>query len=107
MKNTLANHVICDNRRNARHGQTRLVRPCVAGQPDTSEIVINTTTYLCRCLPGYVELVKACGDKDEEPQVYHLPADLTSCDCGDAVYRQVTCKHAMALRALKAAGKIS
>lgn len=105
MKNTLSNHVLCDNR--ARHGNVRVIRRNVAGQPDTHEIAINTTTYLCRCLPAYVELVKACGPKDEEPEVYHLPADLTSCDCADATYRRIQCKHVGAVKALRATGRLS
>lgn len=89
-------------------GTVRVLAPCgtLPGQPDTAEIAVNGTRYLCRCLPAYVELVKACGPRDDEPAVYHLPADLSGCDCADATYRRRQCKHVGAVRALKAAGKL-
>jgi hypothetical protein len=105
MKVSLSTLVTADNR--ARHGHARVLRRNVAGSPDTAEIAINDTTYLCRCLAGYVELVKACGEKDEEPEVYHLPADLSGCDCPDATYRRIQCKHLGAVKALRRAGRLS
>lgn len=105
MKANLSTLVECDNR--ARHGNVRVICRNVAGQPDTAEIAINATRYLCRCLPAYVELVKAAGPDDEEPEVYHLPADLSSCDCPDATYRRIQCKHVGAVKALRRAGKLS
>jgi len=89
-------------------GTVRVISPLgtLPGQPDAAEIVVNNTRYLCRCTPQYVELVKACGEKDSEPQVYHLAPDLTTCDCADATYRRRRCKHQGALLALRDAGKL-
>jgi len=76
------------------------------GQPDAAEIKINDTAYLCRCIPGGYELLKACGPKDAEPEVYHIDAELVACDCPDATYRGRRCKHQMALYTLMVCGKL-
>lgn len=38
--------------------------------------------------------------KSGEVRTYDLPADLTSCDCGSAVFQDGPCKHVQALAAL-------
>jgi hypothetical protein len=96
-------------------GVVRLIAPPVApcvlipgGQ--AGSVSINGDTY------ALTFIVHEAGDvngyhivKDATGSAYDLPADLSTCDCPDATYRVRPggCRHAAALRALKAAGKIA
>ena len=90
------------------HGRCRvLLRPGNPNPESIGKIQINGQEYLCQILPSGFRL---CGKVDDQgdPVVYDLPADLSSCDCPDATYRPRPggCKHAAAIRALKAAGQL-
>jgi hypothetical protein len=75
--------------------------------PDTGEVSINDKPYYLSVLAGGFRLT-GFDPRKEEVTVYDLPADLSSCDCPDACYRDRPggCKHVKALQALKAAGKV-
>ena len=51
------------------------------------------------------QLVKEIEGEEHEGEVYHLPLDVTACDCPDAKYRNRECRHMRAVAAvLKACG---
>lgn len=85
--------------------------PCTifpGGKPGV--VSINGTAYSV----GYI--AHSAGDvngytiaKEGGEESYDLPASLATCECKDSLYRARPggCRHAAALRALKAAGRIA
>jgi hypothetical protein len=89
-------------------GSARVLRPIGSLAVATGEIAINGKPYLCRCLEESYELF-GFDARREEVTRYQLPADLSSCDCADATFREGRpggCKHRRALRVLVDAGKL-
>jgi len=65
-------------------------------------LVTTTDAYRVECRPGLWQLTKTDGT------VYRVRlGDKPSCTCPDHTYRRRVCKHASALLALQAAGRLS
>jgi hypothetical protein len=90
------------------HGTARVTVPVGQIAPGVGEVVIDGKRYtLVVRVTGY--RLHGRDDKRGEPTVYDLPLTLDGCDCNDATYRPHRpggCKHARALRALVAAGRL-
>lgn len=87
------------------HGTCRWIRPPadkIGSDPKSGILEINGTLY------GLIIHETAYEIRKEDKTIYHLPRDLSSCDCPDATFnsdRPGGCKHRRALAALlRAAG---
>src|SRR5262245_59451427 len=90
-------------------GTMALLRPIGSVTPATGEVRINGRDYYLTRLDGGFRL-HGYDPRKQEVTVYDLPADLSGCDCPDAVWcpdREGGCKHRKALLALQAAGRLS
>ncbi len=90
-------------------GRVRVLRPVGSVNATTGEVSISGKCYyLTVHATGY--RLTGWDRQHRQPTAYDLPADLSGCDCPDAVYageRPGGCKHRRALAALKAAGKLA
>src|SRR5687768_3851842 len=82
------------------HGSARVLRPVGTVGPAENavgEVEINGKAYFVRVLNGGYQLV-GWDDRKHEVTDYHLPADLSSCECLDFLTRSHRradglCKH--------------
>jgi hypothetical protein len=104
---------ILSNRRPARTlkpaaGSVTVLRPVGTVNETTGEVSINGKPYYLTCLESGFRLT-GYDAREGAVTTYDLPADLSSCDCPDAVYnagRPGGCKHRKAMQALRSAGKL-
>lgn len=89
-------------------GTARVLKPVGEVNPTTGEIEINGKPYFVQVTSRGYRLF-GFDAKAQQPTCYDIPAACDSCDCPDATYRGERpggCKHAKAVAALVAAGKI-
>ena len=94
-------------------GAVKILRPVGTVGPAENrvgEIAVNGTSYFVRVQADGYQLV-GWDEKRGEVSNYHLPADLSSCECLDFLSRghrreDGKCKHMKCCRALIDAGKL-